>query len=160
MTDRKRGLSTWVATCGPVGYTPIAPGSAGALVGLVLFLGVDSLPLTGNRLLAAQTIAILAVGIVGLWSSRGAIRNFNHMDPSPVVIDEVFGQLVTFWGISNPGWQGLLIGFILFRVMDIFKPFPARRAEKLSGGWGIMLDDGVAGLYSLAMLVIIRALVV
>lgn len=160
MTDRKRGLSTWIATCGPVGYAPIAPGSAGALVGLILFLGVNALPLTGNRLLAAQTIAIITVGIAGLWSSRGAARYFNHVDPSPVVIDEVFGQLVTFWGISNPGWQGLILGFILFRVMDIFKPFPAQRAEKLPGGWGIMLDDGVAGLYSLAMLLMIRTLVV
>ena len=159
MADRKRRLSTWIATCGPAGYTPIAPGSAGALVGMIVVLGVHATPFTGDGLFGAQTIAVIGVGILGVWSSRQAIRYFNHVDPSPVVIDEVFGQIVTFWGIANPGWQGLVIGLILFRVMDIFKPFPARRAEKLPGGWGIMADDGVAGLYSLGLLRLIRTLV-
>lgn len=158
MSNQKQEFSTWIATCGPVGYIPIAPGSSGALLGLVFFIGVSKIPLTENYLSAIQAIAVITVGIVGLWSSQRAIKCFNHKDPSPVVIDEVFGQLVTFLGISNAGWQDLVIGFILFRVVDIFKPFPVRIIEKLPGAWGIMLDDGVAGLFSLALLLMIRNL--
>ena len=159
MPNQKQEFSTWIATCGPLGYIPIAPGSSGALLGLVFFMGVSEIPLAGNYLSAIQAIAVVTVGIVGLWSSQRAIKYFNRKDPSPVVIDEVFGQMVTFLGTSNTGWQDLVIGFILFRVMDIFKPFPVRITEKLPGAWGIMLDDGVAGLFSLALLLMIRNLV-
>ena len=159
MPNQKQEFSTWIATCGPLGYIPIAPGSSGALLGLVFFMGVSEIPLAGNYLSAIQAIAVVTVGIVGLWSSQRAIKYFNRKDPSPVVIDEVFGQMVTFLGTSNTGWQDLVIGFILFRVMDIFKPFPVRIVEKLPGAWGIMLDDGVAGLFSLALLLMIRNLV-
>ena len=158
MSNQKQEFSTWIATCGPIGYIPIAPGSSGALLGLVFFMGVSEIPLAENYLSAKQAITVITVGIVGLWSSQRAIKCFNRKDPSPVVIDEVFGQLVTFLGTSNAGWQDLVIGFILFRVMDIFKPFPVRIVEKLPGAWGIMLDDGVAGLFSLGLLLMIRNL--
>jgi phosphatidylglycerophosphatase A len=72
-----------------------------------------------------------------------------------VVIDEVVGQMITFLATPRVTWKGLLAGFILFRAFDIVKPFPARRAERFPGGWGIMLDDVVAGLYSLVVLVIL-----
>ena len=103
---------------------------------MIVVLGVHATPFTGNGLFGAQTIAVIGVGILGVWSSRRAIRYFNHVDPSPVVIDEVFGQIVTFWGIANPGWQRLVIGFILFRVMDIFKPFSGAARRKASGRMG------------------------
>jgi len=72
-----------------------------------------------------------------------------------VVIDEVAGQILTFVATPRVAWMGLIFGFILFRALDIVKPFPARRAERLPGGWGIMMDDVVAGLYSLIVLVIL-----
>ena len=65
------------------------------------------------------------------------------------------GQIITFVATPRIAWIGLIVGFILFRAFDIVKPFPARQAERLPGGWGIMMDDVVAGLYSLIVLVIL-----
>jgi phosphatidylglycerophosphatase A len=76
-----------------------------------------------------------------------------------VVIDEVVGQIITFVATPRVTWIGLLLGFILFRAFDIVKPFPARQAERLPGGWGIMMDDVVAGLYSLIVLVVLGPLI-
>ncbi len=158
MSKAPRGPALWTATCGPCGYSPVAPGTVGSLVGLAIAVGLSQLPLSRFALWGLQTLVIVAVGLVGLWGCRAAIEHFQHKDPSPVVIDEVLGQLVTFWGFENPGWQGFLLGIILFRLMDIFKPFPARRAERLKGAWGIMLDDAAAGAYSLAILAAIGIL--
>ncbi len=156
MAEPAPRLALWIATCGPVGNTPVAPGSAGSLVGLALAAGITHLPVSEAALFAVQGVVLAAVGILGLWSSRTATRHLQHADPARIVIDEVFGQLVTFLGWANPGWKGFAVGFILFRVMDILKPFPAGRAEHLGGGWGIMLDDAVAGVYSLAILIALR----
>jgi phosphatidylglycerophosphatase A len=118
--------------------------------------------------------AILA--IVGVWASDRAAKFARLKDPQFVVIDEVSGQhlalllgaaLPIFRGAANPHveWLGnggvslkyLLLGFILFRVFDIWKPFPARQAESLPGGWGIMADDWVAGIYAAIGLWLARA---
>ncbi len=82
-----------------------------------------------------------------------ASRTANYIgkkDPQIVVIDEVSGQLISYLaiGAAVPNWKYLLLGFILFRVFDIWKPFPARQAESLPGGWGIMADDWIAGIYA------------
>ncbi len=115
----------------------------------------------------------LGTGAVGVWAAGRAAKFFGREDPQKVVIDEVSGQQVAlllggFWpsltthsraignshplGIvtlgSGPNWKYLLLGLILFRVFDIWKPFPARRAESLAGGWGIMADDWVAAIYA------------
>ena len=156
MAESTPRIPLWIATCGPVGNTPVAPGAAGSLVGLVLAAGITYLPVSEAVLITVQVLVLAAVGVLGLWGSRIATRHFQHADPTRVVIDEVFGQLVTFLGWANPDWKGLAVGFILFRVMDILKPFPAGRAEHLGSGWGIMLDDAVAGLYSLAILIALR----
>jgi phosphatidylglycerophosphatase A len=118
--------------------------------------------------------AILA--IVGVWASDRAAKFARLKDPQFVVIDEVSGQhlalllgaaLPIFGGAANPNveWLGngglglkyLLLGFILFRVFDIWKPFPARQAESLPGGWGIMADDWIAGIYAAIGLWLARA---
>jgi phosphatidylglycerophosphatase A len=80
-----------------------------------------------------------------------------------VVIDEVAGQLISYLGLATPkafalNWKYLLLGFILFRVFDIWKPFPARQAESLPGGLGIMADDWIAGIYAALGLWMARAL--
>jgi phosphatidylglycerophosphatase A len=92
---------------------------------------------------------------VGVWSAGKAEKVFGRADPRQVVIDEVAGQIITFVATPRITWIGLIAGFILFRAFDVVKPFPARRAERIPGGWGIMLDDVVAGLYSLIVLVIL-----
>ncbi len=111
---------------------------------------------------------VLVVALLGVWSSHLTARATGIRDPQFVVIDEVSGQMLalllgagqtTFqrthlydiWVLKWHGhanWKYLLLGFILFRLFDIWKPFPARRAESLPGGWGIMTDDWVAGIYA------------
>jgi phosphatidylglycerophosphatase A len=106
-------------------------------------------------------LAILGVGV-----SERSSRFFRQADPQSVVIDEISGQLITYFGISiigaitgrDFGWKYLLAGFILFRVFDIWKPWPVRAAERLPGGWGIMADDWVAGIYAALCLWALRAM--
>jgi len=130
----------------------------------------------------AQIILAILVAVIGIWSANRAAEFWRQKDPQRVVIDEVSGQhlalligcgvpiwwrftgapwttfplgLVTFRSALN--WKYLLLGFILFRVFDIWKPFPARQAESLPGGWGIMCDDWVAGIYAALGLWVARA---
>src|SRR5260221_440949 len=100
---------------------------------------------------------------LGNWSSDRVGIYRKKKDPRVVVIDEVAGQLISYFGFATAAtlalnWQYLLAGFILFRVFDIWKPFPARRAESLPGGLGIMADDWIAGIYAALGLWIARAL--
>ncbi|HVB39092.1 MAG TPA: phosphatidylglycerophosphatase A, partial [Vicinamibacterales bacterium] len=75
-----------------------------------------------------------------------AEQHFGMSDPGPVVIDEVMGMLITLWGLPV-GWTGALAGFVIFRAMDVVKPFPANRLEHLHGGLGVMADDAMAAVY-------------
>ena len=94
-----------------------------------------------------QSAAIVVLFIVGSWSASVAERHFGRTDPGQVVIDEVMGMLITLF--MNPvGWPGALGGFLLFRIADIIKPYPANRLEQLHGGVGIMADDGMAAIYA------------
>lgn len=131
-----------VATFGYVGFFPIAPGTAGSLAALVLFafirwVGVPALELA----------AIAVVLIVGIWAANGAEAAFEQKDPGPVVIDEVLGMLITL-ALLPVSLLGVFAGFLLFRLFDIIKPYPAGRLEHLHGGLGIMLDDAMAGVYA------------
>jgi phosphatidylglycerophosphatase A len=157
---KERGsLSTWIATGLGAGYFPVAPGTAGSAVGLVLVIALRQAGLDPVRWAVCLTATSGLLFVLGVWSAGKAEKVFARVDPGQVVIDEVVGQIITF--IATPGvtWRGLIAGFILFRVFDIIKPFPARRAERFPGGWGIMLDDVVAGLYSLLALVILGRLI-
>ena len=149
MTEH-RGLAVWIATSGGVGFFPVWPGTVGAAVGLVVVAALQRLPLTAAGL--SVIVGFTASGIFGLgvWAAGHAERYFGCGDPSPVVVDEVVGQMVTFLFCPAASWKVLLAGFALFRFFDVIKPFPAGRAEHLPGGWGIMTDDVVAGVYSMA----------
>jgi phosphatidylglycerophosphatase A len=92
---------------------------------------------------------------LGVWAGDIAEMFFARTDPGPVVIDEVMGQFITFLWFPHPSWKLLIAGFVLFRIFDILKPYPARRAERAGGGWGIMLDDVVAGVYALGGLILL-----
>lgn len=129
-----------LATALGAGYAPSAPGTFGSAVGLLLWWLLPASPVV-------QLVAIVAVFALGTWSGSAAERHFGKSDPGQVVIDEVLGQLITMW--MNPvGWWGALAGFLLFRLMDIVKPYPANRLEALHGGLGIMADDAMAGVYA------------
>ena len=100
----------------------------------------------------ASTLVALGAAFIfalGVGAASGAETYFGRKDPGHVVIDEVVGQMVTLAACPRGGWKGLLAAYLLFRFFDVIKPFPARRLEHLRGGWGIMLDDVAAGLWSL-----------
>ena len=133
-------LSLVIATACGVGYVPIAPGTAGSAAGLLLWC---VLPPS----IAVQGGAIVALMVAGSLAGNVAERHFGRSDPGQVVVDEVMGMLITLFLIPV-GWHGALVGFLLFRVADVIKPYPANRLEKLPGGLGIMADDGMAGIYA------------
>lgn len=133
-------LSLFIATAGYTGYFPIAPGTAGSAVGLVVYA---ALRWTDSSVIEA--VAIIAALVVGVWAADLAERQLGK-DPSVVVIDEVMGMLVTL-AFLNVTVLGAAIGFLIFRIFDVVKPYPAGRLEHLHGGPGIMLDDVMAGIY-------------
>ena len=135
-------LGVLCATCAYLGYVPIAPGTFGSALGLVLFWVVRS---TGSAGIEAAAMAV--VFAMGVWSGTVAERHFRGVDPGPVVIDEVFGMLVTL-AFLPVNMTGAIVGFFVFRLLDIVKPWPARRFEALHGGLGIMADDGMAAIYA------------
>lgn len=136
-----RRLGLFVATCGYVGYAPIAPGTFGSALGLVVFYAVRS---AGS--VSIELAAILAVFVLGIWAGTVAERHFGGIDPGPVVIDEVLGMLITLALLPVTLW-GAIVGFLVFRVLDVIKPWPSARFEKLPGGLGVMADDGMAAIY-------------
>ena len=97
--------------------------------------------------LAAQAAAIVVVFVAGSWSGGIAERHYGATDPGAVVIDEVLGMLITLF-LNPVGWTGALVGFLLFRLFDVIKPYPANRLERLHGGLGIMCDDAMAAVYA------------
>jgi phosphatidylglycerophosphatase A len=133
-------LAVLLATSGGAGYAPIAPGTAGSAVGVVIYL------LTYKLSAVAQIALVAVVSIVGVWAADEGARHFQRDDPGQVVIDEVAGQLLTLL-LTGVGWIGAIVGFFIFRVLDVIKPFPARRLEHLHGGLGIMADDLMVALY-------------
>ena len=121
---------------------PIAPGTAGSVVGVALVVGLQAL---GS--VPVDLVALAAVLVLGVWSAGVVERDLGRTDPGAVVIDEVAGMLVTLLWVPV-GWMGIVVGFLVFRILDIIKPFPVRTAERLPGGWGIMADDVAAGVYA------------
>jgi phosphatidylglycerophosphatase A len=202
--ERKPRLALFIATACGLGYIPVAPGTFGAIAGLLLALAPwwifwrISVPLIAawrgtsfffivnvrhlDPFLWAQIALAVLTAAFGVWSASSAAQYWRQDDPQRVVIDEVSGQHLTLvLGCAVPiwwrpfqvlpegetlgyismrsvlNWKYLLLGFILFRVFDIWKPSPARQAESLPGGWGIMADDWIAGIYAAIGLWLARA---
>lgn len=125
-----------------VGYLPKAPGTFGTLVGVLLFWSVSTLPLYHYM------VFLVAFILFSCWVSDKAQGLFGVDDPKQVVIDEIAGYLVTMAGHAF-SWKAAVIGFVLFRFFDILKPFPIGRIDDgLHNGFGIVLDDVVAGVYA------------
>jgi phosphatidylglycerophosphatase A len=130
-------LSTWMGT----GLIPPVPGTMGTLGAIPL---VILFSYAGNLL---QSLLIILFVVISIWASEKRSKQLNQEDPSQVVIDEVAGFLVTLLFLSLT-WENLILGFVLFRLFDIFKPFPIRKLERLKGGLGIVMDDLLAGVYA------------
>jgi phosphatidylglycerophosphatase A len=148
-------LAVAIATAGGAGFAPKAPGTAGAAVGVLCFVGMEA-----AHAGAYYLHVILFLFIVGIWASSRVEHLWGH-DAQRIVIDEVVGQMITF-GIAAGGSRlpaiDIILGFGLFRLFDITKPFPIRRLERLKGGLGVVADDVGAGLYALAVLMLVRYL--
>lgn len=133
-------IALGIATALGLGFAPFAPGTVGSAAGLALWAALPA----GDRWLG---LTIIAVAVAGTWSAGVAERRYQARDPGVVVIDEVFGMLITLFAI-RPGWRLALAGFALFRVFDVIKPYPSHRLERLPGGLGIMADDAMAAIYA------------
>jgi phosphatidylglycerophosphatase A len=138
-------LLLFVATGCGLGYAPLAPGTFGSLAGLPLAWGLYHLPLWG-RCIAAVLLFVAGIPVCGVGA-----RLLGLKDPGPVVFDEIAAFAVVFL-LTPLNWLSAVIGFVLFRLFDILKPWPANRLERLPGGLGIMADDCAAGVYSAAVL--------
>ena len=148
---KRASLGLFVATCGYLGYVPIAPGTFGSAAGLVVLAAVRW---TGSPLLVVAAIALIFA--VGVWSGNVAEKHFGGVDPAPVVLDEVLGMLITL-ALIPVNITGAIVGFLLFRLLDVIKPWPANRMEALPGGLGVMADDAMAAVYGN---IVLRLLVV
>jgi phosphatidylglycerophosphatase A len=144
-------LARLIATFFGAGYFPIAPATfASALVaGLLFLLGPGPDPLARGRIVPEALVILLLVP-VAVWSAHRAERTLGH-DASPIVIDEVVGQAIALWHAPR-SWPWVLGGFLLFRLFDIWKPLGANRAQDLPGGFGIVADDVLAGIYAALVL--------
>jgi phosphatidylglycerophosphatase A len=183
---KKPRFALLIATACGLGYLPKAPGTWGSVGGVALITAVGMSVATipyGDFLLdydpRVHMAVFLATCVIGVWGASQAARFWDTHDPQRVVIDEVSGQYLTIMvGCGLPffvphraiqasllgnitwhsalDWKYLLLGFILFRAFDIWKPFPARQAESLPGGLGIMADDWIAGIYAAILLWLAR----
>ncbi|HTR46253.1 MAG TPA: phosphatidylglycerophosphatase A [Verrucomicrobiae bacterium] len=214
---KKPRFALFIATACGLGYIPAAPGTYGALGGVVIALlpfwpaflvtwalggyhtqpsaelpevlpsrlvqaFFDAFPRGVDPMLFAQCLITLVIAGLGVWSASRAAAFWKEKDPQRVVVDEVSGQHLTLllgvaipvWWRPSPvlwtdfplgliatrsvlSWKYLLLGLILFRLFDIWKPFPVRQAESLPGGWGIMADDWLAAVYAAIGLWLARA---
>jgi phosphatidylglycerophosphatase A len=138
-----------IATVGGVGRAPFAPGTvASALTVAVLWLVPFSRP--------GLIIFFVVVTVLGTWAAQHAERALGSKDPGAIVIDEVAGMTLSV--LTLPLTAGVLIAaFLLFRLFDVVKPFPAGRWQAFPGGIGVMIDDLVAGLYALVLVTVARA---
>jgi phosphatidylglycerophosphatase A len=138
-----------VATLFGVGCLKPGPGTWGSLATVLLWALISTTIPMANRTWATMFAAAL-VSLVGIAAATRVARASSSPDPQFVVIDEVAGQLVTLIAVPL-AWKTFLAGFILFRVFDMWKPFPIRRLERLPEGAGIVVDDLAAGFYALAV---------
>jgi len=151
-----RRLIVLLATAGYAGFVPVAPGTAGSLIGLILawaiFGGIWQVPWQ------ITVPAFAALFVLACWVSGRAEEIFNQPDSSHIVIDEVLGMVATMF--QNPvDWVHLAVGFLLFRLFDIVKPFPAGLIDRsVRGGAGVMLDDLAAAIYANVVLRIVARL--
>lgn len=146
-----------LTSCFGLGFLPVAPGTWGSIPAVVAFVAVSYFTNSVLLMLAVMCLLVIVGGVICVTISDAAIAAAGRKDPSEVVVDELAGQALTFVGLcfgtinripDNKVWVIGLAGFLVFRIYDILKPWPARKLEKLPSGWGILADDLMAGLYA------------
>lgn len=143
-------FSLMIATGFGSGFSPVAPGTAGALLALLLWV-VGYLLLPFALLQVILAIMVLLFTVLGIYTS-GVMERYWGEDPSRVVVDEMVGVWIPLLVVPDGGWWYVLAAFVLFRLFDIVKPLGVRRMERFGGGVGIMMDDILAGVYSAVLL--------
>lgn len=143
------------------GFVPVAPGTAGAFLALLIWIGLYFV-LSPVMLFVANIVLVLASLFVGVWTDN-VMEKYWGADPRSVVIDEFFGTWVATMAatlVDAPAYVAIVLatlGFILFRVIDITKPLGCRWVDQhIHGGWGCMLDDALAGFYAIVLVLIVR----
>ena len=131
-----------------VGYSPIAPGTLGTLLAIPLYFFLSQIPFP------LYELTLLAFFFLSTWISEQAQLHWGKKDDQRIVIDEMMGFLVTMLWVPKTAFT-IIAGFILFRLFDIIKPPPIRRLENVNGGYGVVLDDVVAGIYGNIILQVI-----
>jgi len=143
-------LHKLIATGLGTGYSPVAPGTAGAALGIVVFyffnLGFTTLKINGLLILVLNLVVILTVMLLGIFSIKKVHQIWTH-DVQLIVIDEVVGVWIAVFALPFQ-WQYYLAAFVLFRFFDILKPLYIRKLDNLKTDWSVMLDDVVAGVYA------------
>jgi phosphatidylglycerophosphatase A len=165
-------FSLAVTTFG-VGYLPLAPGTYGSAVGVLIYLIFASIEGRANFyssqnnwadaqitawIHAVNLILFLLFCLLGIWAANRAVKIFQNKDPQQAVVDEVIGQLITFLFVPFAvSWHFVLAGFLLFRLFDIWKPYPIDSLQNLPAGIGVCADDILAGVYAGTCLALIYA---
>jgi phosphatidylglycerophosphatase A len=138
-----RVIATWFGC----GYSPHAPGTVGSGAAILIAWAL-------RNYATPFEIGLLGVllAIPGIWAAGVTAREIKSKDPQIVVVDEVVGQWITFAGATAINWHSFVLAFALFRIFDIWKPAPVRQLERLPGGFGIVADDAMAGIYGALVL--------
>ena len=141
VAGRENQLIKMLATGFGAGLSPVAPGTAGTLVGVLICLLCCPMPWVFRLLF------VIAISILSIYVAGQAETLYGKTDDQRIVIDEIAGLQVTMLPVAITGLH-LLLAFVLFRIFDIWKPFPVNRLQNLPGGWGVVADDLGAGVYA------------
>jgi phosphatidylglycerophosphatase A len=145
-------LAWTIATWFGCGLVPTAPGTMGTLGAIPLYWAVAR---AGRPGVAVAAIVVTAIGV---WAASVVARELGTKDPQVVVVDEVAGMLVTMLPVRSVSVGAVVVGFLVFRLLDVTKPWPIRRFEALPGGWGIVMDDVAAGIVGAAIMAALRGM--
>ncbi len=151
-SERYRVLATCLSSTFCTGYFPIAPGTVGSAIAIIAIWLLPEFPWWG-------LLAVASVGFfLGVWASQQAEEKWGH-DAGRINWDEAIGMLISVTALPKT-WIAYLTAFLLFRLLDIVKPFPANVSQKLPGGWGVMMDDMIAAVYcNLALQMVFRMII-
>ncbi|MDH5545186.1 MAG: phosphatidylglycerophosphatase A [Gammaproteobacteria bacterium] len=143
-------VAKWLALGFGSGLAPVAPGTFGTLAAIPIFVLMQNLPTS------TYIGLVLIFSIVGIWACHVYSRALGVHDHGSIVWDEVVGYLITMM-FAPQGWQWIVIGFFLFRLFDIWKPWPIRLLDRhVHGGFGIMVDDMLAGVFGMVVIILIK----
>lgn len=153
-SDRPGFLPVLIGTGFGSGYSPFAPGTAGAAVALLIWIILGCF-LSFETLLLVTAVLVSVFMLLGVWAGNVLERYWGD-DPSRVVVDEMVGVWISLLAVPAEGYVYPILAFVLFRLFDIFKPLGVRKMERFGGGLGIMMDDVLAGFYGAVVILLLR----